>query len=196
MLTSDIISKFEIYVDDGTELSSSEELDLANKIYRKICNERPWSWLFKSTTGSISSGSITLPTDFAYLTSKDEEDYKCVFVGTNYRPVKLINYNQRRLYQSQDVAYIDPTDSKIKFIITPTETTYEFDYIKVPVDLTLITSPIFPARFHDIIYHGMASDDYMIQQFDKARSYANENQSKYVSILKDMAFNDAMLLQN
>ena len=67
MLTSELITKFELYVDDGTELSSQEELDLANKIYYSICNYRPWEWLKKTVTGTISSGTITLPTDFAYM---------------------------------------------------------------------------------------------------------------------------------
>jgi hypothetical protein len=202
MITSDIIKNFEIYVDDGTELSSSEELNLANKIYRDICNYRPWEWLKKVATGSIVANAITLPTDFAYMSSNNQSSDnnvsnenvtspKAVFVGTDLTPIRIVNFSDRRQYKNQDVAYIDPTDSKIKFILTQTATTYEFDYIKVPVDLTLATSPIFPSQFHDIIYHGMATDDYMIQQFDKAKSYKLENEAKYTSILKDMSYANA-----
>jgi hypothetical protein len=63
---------------------------------------------------------------------------------------------------------------------TPSSTTYQFDYVKIPTAITTATGPAFPSRFHDIIYLGMAVDDYAIQQFDKARSYANENQIKYI----------------
>ena len=207
MITSDIINNFEIYVDDGTELSSSEELSLANKIYRQVCNYRPWEWLKKVASGSIVNGQITLPTDFNYVCSNAQssdssvgQTYetapKVIYVGSNYDPIRLVNFSDRRNYRYENVAYIDPTDSKIKFIQTPTQTTYEFDYIKVPVDLTLATSPIFPAQFHDIIYHGMAVDDYMIQQFDKARSYKPENEAKYISILKDMSYANAMSTLN
>ena len=204
MLTSDIIARFELQVDDSTELSSSEELDLANKIYQQVCSFRPWEFLKASCSTAIagSGTTIALPSDFAYMATNQSTDMnvsednitapKGVYVGTNLKFVRMINYGDRRQYANQDICYIDPTDSKIHFVTTQTETTQSFDYIKVPADLTLATSPIFPARFHDIIVHGMASEDYIIQQFDKARSYANENQAKYTSILKDMGYANAM----
>jgi hypothetical protein len=199
MTGNEIIAKFELYVDDGTELSSAEELDLANKIYDKVCNYRPWEFLKTTATGTIVSGVITLPSDFAYLannyqstddsvSTQSETAPKVIFVGTNLDPYRVINFSDRRQYQNQNVCYINPSNSTIVFIVTPTATTYEFDYIKVPSAITTATGPAFPSRFHDIIYHGMASDDYIIQQFDKAKSYANENQAKFSSILKDMSF--------
>lgn len=197
MTGDEIIAKFEEYVDDGTELSSQEELDLANKIYNKVCNYRPWNFLKAGASGSISGSSITLPTDFACLVNNYEETGpKTIYLGSVLNPYKIVNWSDRRQYSNQSVAYIDPTDSTIKFTFTPTETTYEFDYIKIPTALTTSTSPAFPARFHDIIYHGMAVDDYAIQQFDKARSYAPENQAKFDSILKDMSFWDAQFYIN
>lgn len=101
MITSDIIAKFELYVDDGTELSTSEELDLANKIYRMVCNYRPWEFLKKTFTGTHTAGVITLPTDFGYLynnaQSTDssvgqtyETSPKVIYVGTNLDPVRII----------------------------------------------------------------------------------------------------------
>ena len=192
MTTADIITNFEIYVDDGTELSSGEELNLANKVYRAVCNYRPWEWLKKPISGSIVAGAITLPTDFNYfVTNVQSNGSRGIYVGTENTYVPLVNFSDRREY-TDNVCYVDPSDSKIKFIVPQTATTYSFDYIKVPADLTLATSPIFPAQFHDIIYHGMAVDDFSIQLFDKARSYANENQAKYISILKDMSYQNAM----
>lgn len=202
MITSALIAKFELYVDDGTELSTQEELDLANKIYSAVCNYRPWEWLKKPCTTAIVANTITVPTDFGYVCSNAQSTDsnvsqetvsapKVVFVGTNLKPVRFVNFSDRRQYANKDVCYIDPTDSKVHFVLTQTETSAEFDYIKIPATLTLSTSPIFPSQFHDIIYHGMAVDDYAIQQFDRAKSYANENTAKYISLLKDMSYHNA-----
>jgi hypothetical protein len=207
MITSDIITKFELQVDDSTELSSSEELDLANKIYQQVCSFRPWEFLKKTATGSIVAGQITLPTDFAYLSANYQSTDtnvatesvtapKVIFVGTNLDPYRVVNFSDRRQYANQNVCYIDPSDSKIKFIVTPTATTYEFDYIKVPADLTLATSPIFPARFHDIIAYGMAADDYVIQQSDLAKGLMQANQNRYKEYLNDMSYANAMSNMN
>lgn len=203
MITSDIIAKFELQVDDSTELSSSEELDLANKIYQQVCSFRPWEFLKTTKSGSIVAGQITLPTDFAYLANnyqstdssvatESESAPKVVFVGTNLDPYRVVNFSDRRQYANQNVCYIDPSDSKIKFIVTPTATTYEFDYIKVPATLTLATSPIFPARFHDVIVYGMAADDYVIQQSDLAKGLMQANQKRYQDTLNDMSYANAL----
>jgi hypothetical protein len=203
MLTNEIISRFELQTDDSTELSSAEELDLANKIYQQVCSFRPWEFLKTTKTGSIVAGQITLPTDFAYLANnyqstdssvatESETAPKVVFVGTNLDAYRVVNFSDRRQYVNQNVCYIDPSDSKIKFIVTPTATTYEFDYIKVPADLTLSTSPIFPARFHDIIAYGMASDDYVIQQSDLSKGLMQANMKKYQDVLNDMSYANAM----
>ena len=61
-----IITRFQLYVDDGTELSTSEELDLLNKIYREVWTDRPWEFSKKSFSGVINGTTISLPTDFAY----------------------------------------------------------------------------------------------------------------------------------
>lgn len=207
MQTNEIIEKFRLYVDDGTELSSAEELDLAEKVYQKICSNRPWEFLKETATGSIVSNEITLPSDFSYFANNYQStdsnvaqdqvtSPKVIFVGTNLDPYRVVNFTDRRKYANQSVCYIDPSDSKIKFLSTPTGTSYEFDYIKVPSSLTLGTSPIFPARFHDAIAYGMAVDDFAIQLFDKARSYAAENQVKYNGIIQDMAFWNAQFLFN
>jgi hypothetical protein len=199
MITSAIIDKFELYVDDGTELSSSEELDLAQKVYDAVCNNRPWEFLKKTHSATISGNAITLPTDFAYMTingqssdssvaQETETEGKVIYVGTNLTPVRMVNFSDRRKHQNENVAYIDMADGKIKFITTQTDTSAEYDYIKIPPALTLATSPVFPERFHHIIFHGMAIDDYIIQQFDKARSYKDENTVAYNSILRDMAY--------
>ena len=62
-----IIKRFELYVDDGTELSTSEELDLLNKIYREVWTDRPWESSKKPFSGVINGTTINLPDDFAYI---------------------------------------------------------------------------------------------------------------------------------
>lgn len=208
MLTSDIITKFELQVDDSTELSSDEELDLANKIYQQVCSYRPWEFL-KATCSTAIAGSgttIALPSDFAYMATNQSTDMnvlednvtapKGVYVGTGLKFVRMVNYGDRRQYANQDVCYVDPTDSKIHFITTQTEATQSFDYIKVPADLTLATSPVFPARFHDIICFGMAADDYVIQQSDLAKGLMQANQNRYKEYLNDMSYYNAQFNLN
>lgn len=207
MTGSEIIAKFELQVDDSTELSSSEELDLANKIYQQVCSFRPWEFLKATKTGSIVAGQITLPTDFAYFANNYQSTDsnvatesitapKVVFVGTDLTPYRVINFSDRRQYANQNVCYVDPTDSKIKFIVTPTATTYEFDYIKVPAALTTSTSPVFPERFHDVIVYGMASDDYVIQQSDLTKGFTQANSKRYQDVLNDMSFWHAQSFYN
>jgi hypothetical protein len=153
------------------------------------------------------AGQITLPTDFAYLANNYQSTDsnvaiesvsapKVIFVGTALDPYRVVNFSDRRQYANQNVCYIDPTDSKIKFIVTPIATTYEFDYIKVPADLTLATSPIFPARFHDVIVYGMASDDYVMQQSDLTKGFTQANSKRYQDVLNDMSYYNAQSFFN
>lgn len=209
--TQEIITSFELYVDDATELSSAEELTLANKIYRKVLNNRPWSFLKKSFTGTTSTTVpyIALPTDFKFIISNNNytdntidnapvSSAVVVFVGTTYEPYRVVNWSDRRQYRNQsNICYIDPVSSRLYFTIQPTSSqTVEFDYVYKPDDLTLITRPVWDADFDDIITHGMASEDYIIQQFDKAKSYSQENQLKYNNYLLDMQYQDAQFYLN
>ena len=47
MTAQEIIAAFELKVDDSTELSTSEELALLNRVYQLVCDERPWEILKK-----------------------------------------------------------------------------------------------------------------------------------------------------
>jgi len=202
MTGQEIISKFETYVDDTTELSSTDELSLLNKIYFKICDDRPWEFLKTEVTGSVSGTEITLPSNFSYLVENfgftnnsaySDETSKPVYVFVNSNHYKVINWSDRRRYENTTgVCYLDIVNSKIVFPVSVSGT-YSFDYIKVPTAITLSTSPIFPARYHDAIYHGMAVDDMIIQLFDRAKSYAVENEIKYRDYLADMALWNANL---
>lgn len=202
MTISSVIILFESLVNDVTELSDSEELALANRVYQRIANDRNWEFLKTSVAGTATSDTIgtyiTAPTDFSQFSennsytdnsieNQNNAAPKVIFIGTNYEPYQLINYSDRRQYRNRgNYAYFDPSDSKIRFTHTPISTIYEFDYIKVPADLTLTTSPIFPARFHELVAYMMAVDNEIMQISPKATSYRAENQDKADKILTDM----------
>ena len=205
MTKEEIISKFNLYVDNSTELSVAEESDLFEKIVKKIAMDRPWEALKTQASGSIlfdgTNYYITLPTDFAFFTennqSTDNASPKVIFVGSNYSPYQIINFSDRRQYRNSDgYAYLDLANSKIVFTGNPSGngSTYEFDYCKVPADSGLTDTPSFPpARFHDLIAHLMAVEENIIEQFPKAQSYAPENQTQADKIFKDLCYWNSQL---
>lgn len=193
-------------MDNTTDLSSTEELDLLNKIYTRVCMERPWEFLKKSFSGTSSSSVsyVTLPSDFAFLTQNynhTDSSYSAsrpvVFVGSTYRPYQVVSWSDRRQYRDQDgYCYVDIVNSLLYFTLQPTASeAVEFDYSSVPSALTLSDSPVFPSRFHDMLYHGMCVEDNVIQQSDKAKSYAQENSQLYKRIFDDMTYWNANLVQ-
>ncbi len=199
-----IIELFELQVDDVTELSSTEELSILNRVYQRVCAMKPWMFLVTTATGSISSDAtssyITKPTNFAYflenaqytdsnLTNTPTTSPKVIYVGSNYNPVQIINFQDRRMYRNQsNFAYLSPSENKIRFTYTPSETTYEFDYCKIPDDLTTSDSPLFPANFHEMLAYGMAVEKDILELSDKAKSYAKDNNAKFNDDLLQMSY--------
>ncbi len=216
----DIITEFELQVNDITELSSTEELAIANRIYRRVCNERPWEFLKKPGTGVLSYDAtagmyyITMPTDFAYFIENSNStdnasayegvsNPKNVYIGSNYDRYEIVNFSDRLKYRTRGgFAYMDWANGKIWFpgptpnTALSTSTTYSFDYISTPVALATNTSPVFPAQFHEIIVYGMASENDILQLSDKARSYQKENETRYQQYLLDMAYWNSLQYQN
>ncbi len=195
---------FHLYTDDTTELSGAEELLLLNRIYQKICSTRPYEFLKTNATGVITNGQITLPADFLYLTENSQKTdiavgqgesvSKVVYVGLSYTPYKVINFSDRANYREADgYCYLDLANSKIVFPNSLLNDTYDFDYIKIPADLAVGDSPVFPSPYHSVIGYGMAIDGFAIQLFDKAKSYAQENQAKYNSLISDLNYYNANL---
>lgn len=212
--TGDLIKKFELQVSDVTELSSAEELDLANRIYLKVCDDRPWEFLKTNATGTISTDAngafITIPADFGYFTEnntftdnsveiENNASPKVVFIvnGNTYIPYQIINYSDRRQYVNRNgYCYLDLANAVIRFCYPPTYSLYDFDYIKIPTILTLVTGPVFPVRFWELIVFGMAVDNDIIQLSDKAKTYQPDNDTKYQSLLLDMQNWNAKLILN
>ena len=210
---TEIITNFELMVNDVTELSTSEELMLMNRIYQRVCNDRPWEFLKTNATGTMSGSGvdgyyITLPDDFAYFyenynwtdnaySTEINQAPKVIFVGTSFTPYRIVNYSDRRQYLgSAGYAYVDLANSKIVFTGTPVSTTYSMDYIKVPATLVGASTPVIPTRFQDILVYGMAFTNDIMQLSDKAKSYAPENRALYEEMLEDLALWNAQFQSN
>src|SRR5437870_3060285 len=114
MTTQEIIDDiFHVYTDDTTELSSAEELALADRISKKIARSRPWEILKTEKTGTLSTTVpyVVLPDNFAHITENNQSTdnsipvlnnaaARVVFVGSSYRPYQVINFSDRRQYRN------------------------------------------------------------------------------------------------
>lgn len=211
MLASEIISRFETYVDDATELSSTEELALLQKIYNKVWGDRSWEFAKRGATGTLSTSVpyVSLPADFERILSNDQSTDnsvsvennavpRVVYIGSAYTPYQVVNWSDRRKYLNQSgYCYLDMQNLRLYFTVQPTTAdSYEFDYKAIADTLTTASTPAIPARFHDMLYHGMAVDDDIILRYPKAQSYAPENNAKFKSYLSDMRLWNASLQVN
>lgn len=193
MTKAEIITKFQLYTDDATELSDVETSDLFDKVYRDICVYKPWEFTKTSHTATVAGTVTSLPTDFLSLTKNanytDNANYgsdPVIFVGSSYIPFKVVNWSDRRQYRNRyGYAYLDIPNSQVGFT-TSISDTIEFDYQRQMPELTDNDEPAFPS-FHMIIAHGMAIDEMMIEMFEKARSYADENQAKYQYYMQQLS---------
>jgi hypothetical protein len=205
---SEIIADFQLEMDDMSELSSTEELSVLNRVYKKLASLKAWELFKKSFTGTTSTTEdyIALPSDFAYLvqnynfteTSSNESHNPVVFVGTDYKPYKVVSWSDRRQYRNQDnVCFIDIVNGRLYFAKQPASAeSVEFDYIYEPADLTLSDIPVIPTRFQPILFHAMCIEDFIIQMSDKAKSYKSDHEAKYKSYYEDMCYWDSRLKQN
>lgn len=204
----DIINKFELYMDDTTELSPDEEYDLLNQKFHEVSSLLPWELLKKShsatTDGTVN---ITLPARFAYIlenqnysTDAEYAGGPVVYIGSDYNPYHVVSWSDRRSYRTKSgYAYIDLPNSNLVFTVAPDSgKAVEFDYIEYPADLTSfsVTTDIWiPQRFRAVLFHMMASDDFVIQQSEKAKSYQRENEQKAESILDSLRLWNSRLIQ-
>ena len=214
LTASQIITTFELFVSDVTELSSIEELALLNRVYLKVCTDRPYEFLKTQATGTVLTDStgyyITPPADFSYFVANNSFTDNSIGVHNNavprvifiiansaYVPYQVINFSDRRQYYNRSgFVYYDTASNIIRFTGTPVGTSYEFDYIKIPALLTITDSPIFPGRFHEMLAFAMATDNSILQLDDKAKSYAQENNVKFASMKLDMDYWNSMLQNN
>lgn len=196
MTLSEIVEKFELQVDDASELSTAEAYDLANNVYTEIQNDRDWEWLKATATGTTSTtvAYVALPADFRNI-APNKDGRSVVFVGTDYQEYTVIPFSSRRDYRDQDgYCYIDIPNQRLYFTLQPTSAkAIEYDYIKIAPTLTASTSPLMRIGMHQIISIGMAAKFNPIELTDKTNSYRNENIIEYSNLLHQLALEDARI---
>lgn len=195
MTGTNIIARFQLQIDDASELSTDESLALLNEVYSDICNDRDWEWLKtpKADTTSITVPYVALPTNFKQLIPNSYNE-SVVFVGTDYQEYKVIPFSSRRDYRDQDgFCYVDMVNRRLYFTKQPTAAeAIEYDYIALPTALTAGTAPIVTTdQFGTLIAYGMAAKFSPIEQTDKSVSYRAENQIEYTKMLSDFRLEDA-----
>lgn len=206
MTKLEIITKAQLYLDDMSELSTQEFSDLFDKMYRKVNSNRPWEGTKKegTTTTSTSLQYVALPSDFLFLTqnanytdASEAASRPVIFRGTDYRKYEVVSWDDRRQYRNSDAhAWIDIVNSRLYFSKIPTVAeAVEYDYHSSMPALTDNDEPWFPEEYHDVLYHMMVSDDFIIQQSDKAKSYKSENDKMAKDYLEDMAWWNSQLVQ-
>ena len=214
-----ILDKFYLQAQDSSELSSVEALDLLNDIYWDVQDDRAWEWLKTTYTGTTSTTVpyISLPTDFKYLVPNynwvgtsftnlwvpvgyssnplptNIWNITVVFRGTNRNVYQVIPFSEKdNYYNINNYCYIDLVNSRLYFTVQPTlAESVTYTYIKVAPDVTVSTSPIFRAGFHNIIAYWMAANFNVLQMTDKAQSYRMENLQLYNDTLLNMQMEDA-----
>lgn len=205
MTKADTIKKFNLFIDDTSELSSQEESDLYDKIYYQVTSDRPWERT-KSTHSATTDGTVnvSLPSDFGFLVSNAnhtdssfESERPVVFVGTDNKEYEVVSWSDRRQYRDQDnKCWIDIANSNLVFAVAPSSgQAVEFDYHSIPAAPASGAEPWIPDRFCHIIYHGMCADSFIIQQSEKAKSYRQENLQRYKDYMEDLAYWNANLIQ-
>lgn len=194
MTGEEITTRFNLQIDDASELSDDETLELANEVYDEIANDRPWEWLRTTATGITSTtvSYVNLPANFrAMMPNLDNE--QVVFVGTSFTPYKVVPYADRHSYRDQGgYCYIDVPNGRLVFTKQPTDAeAIEYDYLKVHDPIEADSGPLFRPAHHKIIVFGMAAAFNPIEQTEKSRSYQTENQDKYDELLATMGVEDA-----
>lgn len=217
LTVQEIIEKFELQVNDLTELASQEELDLLNDKIQDVALEHVFESLKKNATGALALDAttglyyITKPTDFSIFVENNnytennvnndiDQAAKVIFVGANRQPFRIVNYSDRMQYRNTSgVCWLDLTVDKIFFPVAPSDTSYySFDYTMVPPVLTLTTDkPTWiPNRFRKMLWFAMATDNEILQLSSKANSYAADNRAKYQDTLEKMIWWNDNLINN
>lgn len=192
-----IIEKFELQVDDQSELSTTESFALLNKVLRKVYTMHSWAWLMKSASASVSNKEADLPSDYYYILESYDDNTgtprEMVHVTSNnssYSRVIVIPQNARRNYSdNQSICWIDLVNDKIKFQTSDYDgQTVEFDYQHLPANVSTGEYPVGPKNLQDALPHLMAAEFDFQQQVEKGLSYAGENLQMYRDYLSDMIY--------
>lgn len=200
MLASDVITRFNLQMDDTSGLSSSEEIALFNRARRRVLEHQDWGFLLRDATGTTSTANqyVSLPSDFSHCPTASNgqgEIGQWLYVGTSREPYRIVPQRDKEAYRGdRNVAYVDRYNGRLAFCgAQASAQSYELPYVSAPPDMAAgDTLSVPPDRFADALYLGMAVDSWVIQQSDKARSYLAENQAMYEDALRRLSAWDAM----
>lgn len=187
-------------MDDSSELSSAEELNLLNEGYNVLQLDRAWEWNKGEHTGTQSTTLpyIDLPSDFRYFVPNADSgnnygNISVAYVGSDFAEYPIVSFSKRRNYRNMDgYAYLDLANNRLQFTKQPTSAkSVEFDYVMKAPALTLDSSPLFNEIHHEILAYWMAANFDPIQLTAKAESYQRENEVRYMQKLELMQLEDA-----
>lgn len=166
-----IIDQFENYVDDS--LDGDLELQLVNDAKDEIEDEldlyicKKVDITHSTTVGQIYTTAVALPAKFLNFSKK------YILVGTQ-KFYGIALEDKLRYKDTPGYFYYDPADGIHLCGTQNSVQVISIPYKEATSDLTLSTSPVWPARFHGLIAMQMAFMFYPIDGGDKSRSWTPE----------------------
>lgn len=159
---------FEALVEDS--IDSDLAYQLMNNAKDKIEDERDWSFLKKLDTDAATSSAIPLPADYKRTIS--------LYVGT--QPYLQILFEQKQLFQNSALRwYLDFANSNYYIIGSNVSGTIYHNYIYQTSDISALTSPVWPSRFHKLLAFEMAILYFAVDQGDRGRSWDDKWNVQY-----------------
>lgn len=154
MTGEEIKAFFENLIDDSLDDDFTYELMNNAKNEIEMDPERNWEFLKKTDSanttvvGRTYSTGYNLPLDFGQILS--------VFKGT--KQLNKCNFEDQILYKNNGSwFFLDLRTGKVHVCGTETEAlTLYIHYLYLTDDITAVTSPVWPARFHKLIAFKMA----------------------------------------
>ncbi len=202
MQPDDIIKQFNVYTDDTSELSDSEEYTLLTKTLNSVYNDRSWEFLRKTATVTTTTANTApLPADFVSVMNNYSENQwnnmpERAVVYVSGIPYKFIPCGMASQKTGGLYAYIDVPNQLLCFTIDiGAGQTCTFDYKHQPSDITSNSSIIaIPSTFRHYLGQVMAVDDDVIQKTEKQRSNYQANSIARAQLLRDLAHYEFRLL--
>jgi len=158
-----------------------------------IEDERPWMFLRKldstqtATTGNNYSTSLSLPTDW-------RNTYK-LLVGEDHQYFQ-IPFDQQHLYRNHGRYFVVDVANSTYYLlgnVGQAETIYHY-YLRTTPDITGVTSPVFPSRFHAVLAFEVAGYIQMGQDADDIFARMSpENKMQAMTVLDAMRMWDTRL---
>jgi len=190
-MTSQEIKTFvESLVDDS--LDETYFLNVLNGAKDAIEGERDWEFLKK--VDSSKTWATTDDYTTAHALQTDFVEPVALYVGSEYEPYIPVPFEMRQYFKDSPKRYYIDYQSKNLYLCGSTSEakTLYLCYIYQTDDLTLTTSPVWPARFHKLLAYYVAGIHMgAVDSDDIARILAPNQKVEYLLIRKNMVDHDA-----